>query len=93
MHRLTQHASLENRSNQLRFAFDLRYQPIGQPTGRPAFPGFVVRSKKNPETVLRNVEEWQQKWQDSLQALRNGTYSGHIYETERWFSNSGLPPC
>jgi phytanoyl-CoA hydroxylase len=83
MHRLTQQTSLENHSKQLRFAFDLRYQPIGQPTGRPAFPGFVARSKRNPQTVLRNVEARQQKWRKSLQALRSGTDNGPIYETTR----------
>ncbi|NIV31833.1 MAG: phytanoyl-CoA dioxygenase, partial [Anaerolineae bacterium] len=34
----TEHAALDNVSDHLRWSFDLRYQPVGQPTGRPAFP-------------------------------------------------------
>ena len=52
MHRCTQHAGLPNRSDRIRWSFDLRYQPIGQPTGREWFPGFVARSRAPPETVL-----------------------------------------
>jgi hypothetical protein len=41
----TLHSSLDNvTEDQIRISFDLRYQPIGEPTGRPAFPGFVARS-------------------------------------------------
>ena len=38
MHKQTLHASYSNTSNRVRFSLDLRYNPIGQPTGRPAFP-------------------------------------------------------
>ena len=31
-----------------RWSFDLRYNPIGQHTGREAFPGFIARSRKAP---------------------------------------------
>ena len=48
-HHLTKHASLSNVSDGIRWSFDLRYQPIGQPTGRPAFPGFVARSRTQPD--------------------------------------------
>jgi ectoine hydroxylase-related dioxygenase (phytanoyl-CoA dioxygenase family) len=34
LHRLTMHSSLRNLSNGVRWSFDLRYQPVGQPTGR-----------------------------------------------------------
>ena len=93
LHKLTQHASLPNRSGDLRFAFDLRYQPVGQPTGRPAFPAFVARSKANPGQVLRNAATWRSLWQTSLEAIRSGAYSGPIYETARWASYGGRPPC
>ena len=48
MHRQTCHSSLPNVSEQVRISFDLRYNPTGQPTGRPLFPGFVARSRKDP---------------------------------------------
>ena len=37
----TIHGSLANNSDDVRWSFDLRYNPIGQPTGRDLFPGFV----------------------------------------------------
>jgi phytanoyl-CoA hydroxylase len=69
MHRLTQHASLKNVSSDIRWSFDLRYQPIGQPTGRPAFPGFVARSRAHPETALRDWRTWAQLWADAREHL------------------------
>ena len=45
LHKLTEHGSLDNRSDDIRWSFDLRYQPIGQPTGRAVFPR-VRRSKQ-----------------------------------------------
>jgi len=65
MTRKTAHASLENVSNDIRWSFDLRYNPIGQPTGRPAFPGFVARSKAHPESVLSDPEVWTQLWRNA----------------------------
>jgi phytanoyl-CoA hydroxylase len=65
MHRRTMHASLENVSDDIRWSFDLRYQPTGQPTGRPAFPGFVARSRQQPESELRDWREWRKLWLDA----------------------------
>ncbi len=62
MDRRTQHASLPNRSDGIRWSFDLRYNPVGHPTGRPAFPEFVVRSGARPEQVVRKPEEWARLW-------------------------------
>jgi ectoine hydroxylase-related dioxygenase (phytanoyl-CoA dioxygenase family) len=61
----TVHSSLDNTTDdQVRISFDLRYQPVGQPTGRPAFAeaGFVARSAAHPETVLRDPEVWAERW-------------------------------
>jgi ectoine hydroxylase-related dioxygenase (phytanoyl-CoA dioxygenase family) len=69
MHRLTQHASLKNVSDDIRWSFDLRYQPVGQPTGRPAFPGFVARSRSFPETEVRDWRVWAQLWADAKERL------------------------
>lgn len=69
MHRLTQHASLKNVSDGIRWSFDLRYQPTGQPTGRPAFPHFIARSRAHPETELRDWRDWAQLWADARDRL------------------------
>jgi hypothetical protein len=66
----TIHSSLENvTEDQVRISFDLRYQPIGQPTGRPTFPGFVARSKTDPDLVLRDPLAWEQSWFDARARL------------------------
>ncbi len=53
-HKMNLHRALPNRSSGLRWSMDLRYQPTGQPTGRPAFPGFVARSRANPDSELKD---------------------------------------
>ena len=66
----TIHSSLDDESvNDVRISFDLRYQPTGQPTGRPAFPGFVARSRAHPESVLRDPVAWERSWIDTRDRL------------------------
>ncbi len=62
MHRRTPHASHRNRANHVRWSFDLRYNPIGQPSGRSAFPGFVARSASEPWTELHDPIAWTDMW-------------------------------
>lgn len=70
MHQRTVHSSLDNvTDDQVRISFDLRYQPIGQPTGRPMFPGFIARSAAHPEAVLRNPAEWARLWYEARARL------------------------
>lgn len=69
MHRLTCHASLPNRSKNVRWSFDLRYNPIGQATGRGAFPGFVARSRAHPETELHDAKKWADMWHETRRTL------------------------
>ena len=70
MHQRTAHSSLDNlTAHQVRISFDLRYQPVGQPTGRPAFPGFVARSAAHPESVLHDAEAWAHLWLDARAKL------------------------
>ncbi len=38
LHKMTPHASVPNTTDDIRVSFDLRYNPIGQPSGRDAFP-------------------------------------------------------
>ncbi len=61
-HRLTKHSSLPNHSDDIRFSFDLRYSPVGMPTGRDEFPGFVARSRQRPENVLADHRQWTALW-------------------------------
>ena len=71
MHQLTQHSSLVNRSEGIRWSFDLRYQPIGAPTGRDEFPGLIVRSRRDPAQA-QSYEAWRDAWyaaRDRLAAL------------------------
>ena len=68
-HPLTIHGSLVNRSDGLRWSFDLRYNVTGEPTGRPMFPSFVARSAAAPETVLRDPAAWRRLWEEARQRL------------------------
>lgn len=65
MHRRTPHAAHRNTSQRLRWSFDLRYQPTGQPSGRDAFPGFVARSADAPASVLDDPAAWERSWLDA----------------------------
>jgi hypothetical protein len=90
MHQRTVHSSLENvTADQVRISLDLRYQPIGQATGRPAFApaGFVARSRAHPEDVLSDPATWERNWldvRDRLAAAENPTFN-------RWSADS--PVC
>lgn len=72
MNRRTPHASLKNASDHVRWSFDFRYNPIGQPTGRNAFPGFVARSQADPESELRDPLAWTDLWLDARAKLSSG---------------------
>jgi len=77
----TVHSSLDNVTpDQVRISFDLRFQPIGQPTGRPAFAqaGFVARSAAHPESVVRDPVIWSRNWlavRDQLAADDDPAYN------------------
>ncbi len=66
MHRCTPHRSTPNFTDGIRWSLDLRYQPTGQPTGRPFHPAFVARSRAHPESVLTNHAEWSRRWEQAL---------------------------
>lgn len=87
MHRRTQHSGTVNRSDEVRWSFDLRYQPIGQPTGRKWFPGFIARSRANPESELTDAAEWAESWRKARQTL---AHSDEI-AFNRW--KQGDPRC
>ena len=73
MHKLTIHASLPNLSSRIRWSFDLRYNPIGQKTGRGVFPGFVARSRAHPGAELHSPVEWDRMWAATRAVLASST--------------------
>ena len=87
MHRLTCHGSLPNNSDRVRFSLDLRYNPVGQHTGRAAFPGFVARSRAHPETELRDAETWAQDWRNTRERLAKANDPSY----NRWSADD--PAC
>jgi phytanoyl-CoA hydroxylase len=87
MHKLTVHASQSNHSANIRWSFDLRYNPIGQPTGRGSFPGFIARSRQNPATELRDPAEWARLWH----AARHTLATEGMGRFNRWSADS--PVC
>jgi len=90
MTRRTVHSSLDNVTrDQVRISLDLRYQPVGQASGRSAMDagGFVARSLAHPESVLRDPETLQRNWlalRDTLAGAGKNVYN-------RWDANS--PVC
>ena len=73
-HRRMIHRSLPNKSDDVRWSLDLRYNPTGQPCGRDWFPGFVARSRAHPETALTDAAVWARLWADARDDLgKNGT--------------------
>jgi ectoine hydroxylase-related dioxygenase (phytanoyl-CoA dioxygenase family) len=87
MTKRTIHCSLSNNSDHIRWSFDLRYNPIGAPTGRGMFPGFVARSRQNPQAELRNPDDWTAMWTEARRALSRGENPSF----NRWDPNS--PSC
>ena len=83
---------MPNVSEEIRWSFDLRYNPIGQATGRTLFPGFVARSRAHPETELRDPEEWTQSWLDTRARMATVNQNGQEdVKFGRW--NSDHPDC
>jgi len=87
----TQHSALDNNSEQIRWSFDLRYQAVGEPTGRDCFPGFVARSAAAPESELRDSRQWAKLWYDSRDAIVAGEVPMAI--NARWASNGQHQLC
>ncbi|MFT5087518.1 MAG: phytanoyl-CoA hydroxylase [Candidatus Latescibacterota bacterium] len=84
----TIHGSLSNHSEDVRWSFDLRYNPIGQATGRDAFPGFVARSAAAPESALRDAAAWEGLWRAARDHLAVEQMVGPF---NRWDPND--PVC
>jgi phytanoyl-CoA hydroxylase len=65
-HNYVLHAAVPNVSDAIRWSMDLRWQDPAKPTGRPHYPGFIVRSAARPETVQLDYDEWRQRWEYAL---------------------------
>lgn len=86
------HGSLSNVSDRIRWSFDLRYNPIGQNTGRSVFPGFIARSRSNPELQLRDPAKWRQMWLDTRSRMAKVNQDGmEDVPFGRWAD--GHPDC
>lgn len=66
MHRHTPHRSTPNETDAVRWSLDLRYQPVGAPTGRPYQPAFVARSRARPDQALTDHAAWDRLWAEAL---------------------------
>ena len=88
-HKKTQHASLTNESDDIRWSMDLCYNPVGQPSGRPWFPSFVARSRQHPERVLTDPHAWAQLWLDTRRRLA-GIPPEEWPKFNRWDKDSEL---
>ncbi len=86
-HPLTPHASLVNRTDGIRWSFDLRYHVTGQDSGREHFPSFAARSGSAPESVLKDWRKWRGMWEDARARLAERP---HI-DIHRWTSDA--PHC
>ena len=86
MNKLTMHSSLPNVSDGIRWSFDLRYNPVGEATGRPWFPGFVARSRSKPDSELRDGEVWAENWRQARGRLADG----ETLRFQRWDSDDPL---
>ena len=87
MTKMTKHASLPNVSEDIRWSFDLRYNRTGEATGRRWFPGFVARSKSNPDAELSDPFVWKKLWESARQRISD---SGGNPQFRRWDPNDPL---
>jgi ectoine hydroxylase-related dioxygenase (phytanoyl-CoA dioxygenase family) len=81
MHQRTLHRALPNKSDEIRFSLDLRYQPTGEPSGRPQFPGFVVRSRSGRYGVIDSPTTWAARWSETRRRLSSANAIDRFF---RW---------
>ncbi len=91
LHQLTEHASFDNTTDQIRWSFDLRYQPPGEPTGRPYFPGFLARSSQRPDDVVTDHAAWAKLWYQARDRLASG--ETRLALADLWGPNAGHHLC
>ena len=54
----TVHRSFANLSDHIRWSLDIRYSDPRKPTGRAEVPGFIARSRENPDGVAKSHLDW-----------------------------------
>jgi ectoine hydroxylase-related dioxygenase (phytanoyl-CoA dioxygenase family) len=81
MHRLTMHSSLHNLSSGVRWSFDLRYQPVGQATGRDWLPATVVRSREDSQQEVRDWRRWAHQWWEARATI---AANPSVQKPRRW---------
>ena len=91
LNKLTEHGSFDNNSDNIRWSFDLRYHPTGEPTGRDVFPGFVARSQVAPESVVSDPDEWANMWWDARDRIASREVD--VAFAPRWNRYSDHPVC
>ena len=93
LHKRTVHGSLSNVSDNIRWSFDLRYNPIGQHTGREIFPGFIARSKENPDKEFRDSKKWKDTWMETRKIMAKLNQEGGDVDVPfgRW--DGEFPEC
>jgi phytanoyl-CoA hydroxylase len=69
MDKLIPHCSTPNRTDRIRWSLDLRYQRTGTPTGRDFYPVFTARSQADPESELKDYDEWCRQWEQAVAAI------------------------
>ena len=52
--------------------------PLTSPTGRIAFPGFVARSRRDPDSELRDPAEWHRLWLEARAKMATINQDGQI---------------
>lgn len=63
MHSRTVHSSMHNMTtDQVRISMDLRYQRVGSPTGRPAFPSLPLRRAAGDARPAASHRDWAEMW-------------------------------
>ena len=66
------HRSTPHTLKSVRWSLDIRYSCIGLPTGRKNVPGFVARSRENPDSVAKSLDDWLHVYEEAgLDPLRN----------------------
>ena len=77
LHRRTMHGAGENRSDGIRWSFDLRFQQAGTPTGRECFPAFPLS-----ETGAAGAQKYRRQWLDARDDILRG--DTHPVFNVRW---------
>lgn len=90
LHQRTKHGSLENKTDRIRWSFDLRYYVTGANSGREVFPSFVARSARDPGLELRDPDVYAANWKAARSYLSS---LDRVEFNNRWKRYSDHPLC